>query len=686
MSKLADAFLAIIPQVDDSKMSSAMSSITGTLGGVAATGAKAFAAVSTAAVAAGTAIVAASTKEWASYEQNTGGMKKLYGDAYQTMISQAQNAYATCGLSANDYMEQASSFSAALTSSLGGDVVAAASQAQVAMQAMSDNVNTFGTDITDVQNAYQGFAKQNYTMLDNLKLGYGGTKSEMERLIADANEYAAANGEAADLSIDSFSDIVTAIELVQEKQGIAGTTAKEAATTIEGSVNQMKAAWTNWLTSLGDEDWDVSTTTEQLISSVETVAENVIPRVTEIISTLVSEVPGLLAGLAPSLASSLQSIFSTAFESLFAVLPTQLQVGLAEVMLSLDESGVSQALANVFNGGIEELPANLFALAETLAPWLLEQVGALATNAATYLSAHAPDILNGAFTMFEGIIQALPQIVAELLPALVSLITNAASTIIANAPSLLSASLTGFGQLVQAVVNVLPQVLSSITQLLGSVVTSIISGAPQMLSAAASLFGNILSGAATAIVELLAWVAGIPQRIVGSLGNVGNLLVNAGKSIINGLWNGLKSAWSGVTDWVSGLADTIQSLKGPIPYDRKVLIPNGIALMESLSTGLKEGFAPVAEYVGSMADELSDSMNLSLSPSIASNGSLYSMAVSSTNSKTDSNMSRLYSKIDRLASAISDSETAIYVDSKKLASSIAKPMNQQLGRLAARGV
>jgi phage-related protein len=685
MSKLADAFLAIIPQVDDSKMSSAMSSITGTLGSVAATGAKAFAAVSTAAVAAGTAIVAASTKEWASYEQNTGGMKKLYGDAYQTMISQAQNAYATCGLSANDYMEQASSFSAALTSSLGGDVVTAASQAQAAMQAMSDNVNTFGTDITDVQNAYQGFAKQNYTMLDNLKLGYGGTKSEMERLIADANEYAAANGEAADLSIDSFSDIVTAIELVQEKQGIAGTTAKEAATTIEGSVNQMKAAWTNWLTSLGDEDWDVSTTTEQLISSVETVAENVIPRITEIISTLVSELPGLLAGLAPSLASSLQSIFSTAFESLFAALPTQLQVGLAEVMLSLDESGVSQALANVFNGGIEELPANLFALAETLAPWLLEQVGAIATNAVSYLSENAPAILNGAFTMFEGIIQALPQIVAELLPALVSLITNAASTIVANAPQLLSASLTGFGQLVQAVVNVLPQVLSSITQLLGSVVTSIISGAPQVLSAAASLFGNILSGAITAIAELLAWVAGVPQRIVGSLGDVGNLLVNAGKSIINGLWNGLKSAWSGVTDWVSGLADTIQSLKGPIPYDRKVLIPNGIALMESLGTGLKKGFAPVAEYVGSMADELSGSMSLSLLPSIASNDSLYSVAVSSTNSKTDSNMSRLYGKIDRLASAISDSETAIYVDSKKLASSIVRPMNQQLGRLAARG-
>ena len=686
MSKLADAFLAIIPQVDDSKMSSAMSSITGTLGSVAATGAKAFAAVSTAAVAAGTAIVAASTKEWASYEQNTGGMKKLYGEAYQTMISQAQNAYATCGMSANDYMEQASSFSAALTNSLGGDVVTAASQAQVAMQAMSDNVNTFGTDMTDVQNAFQGFAKQNYTMLDNLKLGYGGTKSEMERLISDANEYAAANGEAADLSIDSFSDIVTAIELVQEKQGIAGTTAKEAATTIEGSVNQMKSAWTNWLTSLGDEDWDVSTTTEQLVSSVETVAENVIPRVTEIISTLVSEIPGLLAGLAPSLASSLESIFSTAFESLFAVLPTQLQVGLSEMMLSLDTSGVSQAFANLFNGGIEELPANLLSLAETLAPWLLEQVGALATNAVTYLSENAPAILNGALTMFEGIIQALPQIVAELLPALVSLITNAASTIIANAPQLLSAALVGFGQLVQAVVNVLPQVLLSITQLLGNVVTSIISGAPQMLGAAVTLFGNILSGATTAIAELLAWVAGVPQRIVSSLGDVGNLLVNAGKSIINGLWNGLKSAWSGVTDWVSGLADTIQSLKGPIPYDRKVLIPNGIALMESLGTGLKKGFTPVAEYVGSMADELSDSMSLSLTPSVAANGSLYSAAISSSNSKTDSNMSKLYSKIDRLASAISDNETAIYVDSKKLASSIAKPMNQQLGRLAARGV
>ena len=213
--------------------------------------------VASKAVDAGKAIVGGAVEGYASYEQLAGGVKKLYGDASNTVMRFAQDAYKTSGMSANQYMEQATSFSAALVSSLGGDTAAAARQTDVAMRAISDNVNTFGSDMDSVQNAFQGFAKQNYTMLDNLKLGYGGTKQEMERLIADANAYAAANGKAADLSIDSFSDIVTAIELIQEKQGIAGTTAKEAATTIEGSIAMTKAAWANLLAEFGKEDGDV---------------------------------------------------------------------------------------------------------------------------------------------------------------------------------------------------------------------------------------------------------------------------------------------------------------------------------------------------------------------------------------------------------------------------------------------
>ncbi len=335
--------------VDDKasdKIGGIASKVTGTLGNAAGLAAKGVAAAGAAVTAATAAVTKQSLDAYAAYEQNVGGVKKLFGNmglsledyassmgqsvdqvsakwqslenAQNTMLAQAQDAYVKCGMSANQYMEQATSFSAALISSLGGDTEAAAAQAQKAMVAMSDNVNTFGTDMQDVQNAFQGFAKQNYTMLDNLKLGYGGTQAEMKRLISDANEYAASIGEASDLSIDSFSDIITAIDLIQQKQQIAGTTFREAATTIEGSLNMSKAAWENWLTGLGDSDADMSQLTENLVTSVEIAASQVVPRVAEILGTLIGTVPGMVAEIGPTLVSSAGQIGDSAIEALRA--------------------------------------------------------------------------------------------------------------------------------------------------------------------------------------------------------------------------------------------------------------------------------------------------------------------------------------------------------------------------------
>lgn len=300
-------------------------------------------------VAVGIAGIAASTAaitklaldQYANYEQQVGGVKKLYGNAgmaveeyaqsvgksvdeiqdsynalekaQNTVLENAKNAYKTSGMSANAYMEQATSFSAALINSLGGDTQKAAEQTEVAMKLMSDNINTFGTNAEDVYHALQGAAKQNYTMLDNLKLGYGGTKAEMQRLIEDANEYAESIGQAGDLTIDSFSDIITALELIQEKQGIAGTTAKEAATTIEGAIGSAKAAWENFLTGLGDEDADLSQLTENLLASVGAVAKNVAPRVAQIGKGIIQAIPSALSGLANTLAPVLEEALVAAW-------------------------------------------------------------------------------------------------------------------------------------------------------------------------------------------------------------------------------------------------------------------------------------------------------------------------------------------------------------------------------------
>lgn len=258
-------------------------------------------------------LVKDSVMAYADYEQLVGGVQKLYGNmglsveeyaaqqgksvaevqdewqkletAQNLVMENAQNAYKTSGMSMNEYMESATSFSASLINSLGGDTVEAANLTDVAMQNIADNFNTFGGDIGMIQGAFQGFAKQNYTMLDNLKLGYGGTKEEMERLIADANEYAATIGESSDLSIDSFADVVRAIDLVQRKQQIRGTTAREAEKTVQGSIGMTKAAYKDLLTAIGG-GGDVDQAFDNFISSFQNTVDNIIPVIERIIPAI----------------------------------------------------------------------------------------------------------------------------------------------------------------------------------------------------------------------------------------------------------------------------------------------------------------------------------------------------------------------------------------------------------------
>jgi len=231
----------------------------------------------------------------------------LFKDASGTVQKYAAEAYKNAGVSANEYMTQVTSFSASLISSLGGDTAKAAELGNTAMVDMSDNANKMGTDIESIQQTYQSLARGNYAMLDNLKLGYGGTKSEMERLIQDANKVKQANGEMGDLSIDKFSDVVQAIHIMQEQMGISGTTAKEAATTIEGSVGMMKAAWQNWLAELGKDNADINGLTKQLVDSIGTVIQNVGPRIAQIITGITAALPQLFSSLGSSVWSMMYS-------------------------------------------------------------------------------------------------------------------------------------------------------------------------------------------------------------------------------------------------------------------------------------------------------------------------------------------------------------------------------------------
>nr|DAT37854.1 MAG TPA: tail tape measure protein [Caudoviricetes sp.] len=235
-------------------------------------------------------LISGAIEGYGEYEQLVGGVETLFGSSADTVIKNAENAYKTAGLSANAYMETVTSFSASLLQSMGNDTEAAAKKADLALTDMSDNANKMGTDMQSIQNAYQGFAKQNYTMLDNLKLGYGGTKEEMQRLIDDANALNAAQGNYTNYSIESYADIVDAIHTVQTEMGITGTTALEASTTVEGSISSMKAAYQNFVTGLGDQNADIGALTEELIQSAGNVAKNVLPVIESVVKNIAETV------------------------------------------------------------------------------------------------------------------------------------------------------------------------------------------------------------------------------------------------------------------------------------------------------------------------------------------------------------------------------------------------------------
>ena len=284
------------------------------------------------AIISGISALASATKEliggavegYAEYEQLVGGVETLFKDSAGTVQDYANNAYKTAGLSANEYMETVTSFSASLLQSMGNDTAAAAEKADRAITDMSDNANKMGSDMSSIQNAYQGFAKQNYTMLDNLKLGYGGTKEEMQRLIDDANALNAAQGNYTSYTIESYADIVDAIHTVQTEMGITGTTALEASTTVEGSVNSMKSAWSNFVTGLGSDNADISELSAQLIESVGTVAENVLP----VVETVLKNIAEAVSNDGPEM---IEQFVSYAIEKLPEIIKLGLQMVLALV-------------------------------------------------------------------------------------------------------------------------------------------------------------------------------------------------------------------------------------------------------------------------------------------------------------------------------------------------------------------
>ena len=371
-----------------------------------ATAAKVGAAAIGAAATAIGALTTAAVNNYAEYEQLLGGVETLFKNSADTVMGYAENAYKTAGLSANEYMETVTSFSASLLQSLDGDTKAAASAADMAITDMADNANKMGTSMEMIQNAYQGFAKQNYTMLDNLKLGYGGTKEEMERLLADAEKL---SGQEYDIS--SYADIVDAIHVVQTEMGITGTTAKEAATTIQGSTASMKSAWANLVTGLADDSADFDTLMSNFVDSVVTVGENIIPRIQTTIQGVTQLVSAASKTIVPlivdTLMQNLPSLLTAGVDLVFALVNGMLDNidTVIDCVLQLIDVIVDKLIDNLpklIEGGVRLIIALAGGLIKAI-PQLVKNIPAIIAAIVKGLAAGTSQILEVGKNIVRGI-------------------------------------------------------------------------------------------------------------------------------------------------------------------------------------------------------------------------------------------------------------------------------------------
>ncbi len=572
---IGEAYLQIRPSMEGVKgeleeaMGKAGASSSSSFGDKFASGIKAVGAVTAAAVGAASAGVAKLTQSavssFAEYEQLVGGVETLFGDSADVVMQHANEAFSTAGLSANEYMETVTSFSASLLQSLDGDTQAAAATADMAIRDMADNANKMGTSMESIQTAYQGFAKQNYTMLDNLKLGYGGTKSEMERLLADATALT-----GIEYNIDSLDDVYSAIHVIQEELGIAGTTAEEAEGTISGSLASLGSAWQNLVTGFANPDADLGALISQVIDAALTSMDNLLPTIEQ-----------ALVGIAEALVTLAPVIGERLPDLLNALLPPLIEAAIGLI------NGLVAALPDIITALIDQLPVIFELIVNTileLLPMLLD-LG-----------------LNLILTLADGIIQALP----ELIPALVDVMLTIVDKLTEpdTLVMLIETALQLILALAQGLINALPKLIEKGPTIIKNLVTALIQAAPMILSAGVQLITTLVSG----LLSVLSKVVEAGRKIVTSIKDAIMEKVNQaktwGKDMIDNFVQGIKDKIQAVKDAVGKIASTVKDLLGFSEPDEGPLsnfhtfAPD---MLELFSQGIMDNVSMVKSAMGELA-------------------------------------------------------------------------------------
>lgn len=581
------------------------------VGGAVAGATAAIGAATTAATAFGAQAVSA----FADYEQLEGGVQKLYGEsetAYKKMMDYAKQGYETAGMSMNQYMETATSFSASLISSLGGDLDKAADMTDVAMRVISDNVNTFGSDADSVSAAIMGLSKNNFMMLDNLKLGFSGSKEGMQQLIDKANELREANGEMGNLSIESFSDMITAIETVQEDLNIAGTTQREAMTTIEGSANATKAAWENVITAIGSGE-GLDGAFDGLITSLFGTSDDtglinqIVPRIQTVMSSMgdfiVNASPLIAEKIPPLIDAILPSLLDGGI-SLIGALGTGIISALPSLMITIGEAAktIGSTLTDGMGAAADAMQNFDFA---TASQNIMSKIEAVFTGDGIHR------FIENGMKLIGGLISGFGQALPTLIPTVIKIVYDLSVTIIKNAPYLIDAGIQLIIGLAQGIINAIPVAISGVTQCWTSIFEIFGTYGSKIWDKAKEIFSKVIDTVVTYISQLptkLAYYAGravgefvrfiteLPSKasevftkvitavvkfatdfvqkapemakkfkddLVQWLADLPNKMMEIGKNAVEGIKNGIESAWENLKSWIkekiNGLANIGES-------------------------------------------------------------------------------------------------------------------------------
>ncbi len=514
--------------------------------------------------------VKAAVSEGADYEQAVGGMETLYKESSDTMIKYANEAFKTAQLSANDYMETATSFSASLLSSLGGDTAKAAEAANTAIIDMADNANKMGTSMQDIQNAYKGFAKQNYTMLDNLSLGYGGTKTEMERLLADAQKLS-----GVEYNIDNLNDVYSAIHVIQEEMGITGTSALEAGTTVSGAVATMQSAWSNLLAQMSSsEGGDVKGAMQNLITSIfgDGTSTNL-----GVLGTVIPSIVRLGESIGPALITAV----TASFESLSNMIG---EGGIQTVVEYVN--GIMSRLSDVAMSGMDMI-SKLYNGAMSALPQIISGAGQVITTFANGILTNLPKILQKGGEVITSIVSGISQ----------------------NLPKIMASAGQIVGKLIATIVNHLPEILAQGVALTVKIAAGLVKALPSIISAVASLVANMVSGFATGT----------------DWGSVG---VNIIKGIINGLKSMAGALWDAITDIAKNAFNAVKEFFG-IASPSKLMRDE---IGRYIPAGIAEGITGSADLVSDAMDDIgAGALNSTLSVNAGRLGTVAGASSGATN-------------------------------------------------------